>query len=126
MNSLPGPSTISTHPPTPQAAVIGESASKFLSLKSSNKNPGPVSSFNLGAPITDIAPSPDGTKLAAACRDGVLRLLDVAAGTVVGGFQSYFGATLCCSFSADGRFVAAGSEDDLVTVYDLQVGVVTV
>jgi hypothetical protein len=39
--------------------------------------------------------------------------------------QSYYGAALCCCWSPDGRFVASGGEDDLVTVYsvpDKQVG----
>lgn len=38
---------------------------------------------------------------------------------MVGGFQSYYGAMLCCSFSADGRYVAAGGEDDMVVVYSV-------
>ena len=34
--------------------------------------------------------------------------------------QSYFGGLLCCAWSPDGRYVAAGGEDDLVSVYGLQ------
>ncbi len=103
--------------------MVGETASKFLSLGSSNKNVSPLTTFNLnGGAVSDIAMSPDGTRMAAACRDGVLRILDVANGSVVAGMQSYFGAMLCCSFSGDGKYVAAGAEDDMVVVYGMQVG----
>lgn len=34
--------------------------------------------------------------------------------------QSYYGGLLCCCWSPDGRYVAAGGEDDLLAVYGLQ------
>jgi hypothetical protein len=33
--------------------------------------------------------------------------------------QSYYGASLCCCWSPDGRFVASGGEDDLVAMYSV-------
>ena len=33
--------------------------------------------------------------------------------------QSYYGGLLCCAWSPDSRYVAAGGEDDLVAVYGL-------
>lgn len=33
--------------------------------------------------------------------------------------QSYYGGLLCCAWSPDARYVAAGGEDDLVAVYGL-------
>jgi WD40 repeat protein len=132
----------SLHPPTPrspqnlpppplclplefetQSSIVSESSSKFLSLgSSSNKNSGPVSIFAVGGGlIHDMAVSPDGSRLAVACKDGVLRILDLATGACLHGMHSFFGAFLCCSFSADGKFVAAGSEDDLVSVYSMAV-----
>lgn len=41
----------------------------------------------------------------AACRDGAVRIMMAGSGQVVGGFHSYYGAMLCCSFSHDGRCV---------------------
>lgn len=34
--------------------------------------------------------------------------------------QSYYGGLLCCGWSPDGWYVAAGGEDDLVAVYGLE------
>lgn len=33
--------------------------------------------------------------------------------------QSYYGSLLCCCWTHDSRYVAAGGEDDLVSVYGL-------
>lgn len=79
----------------------------------------PSSSWALGTGINDVAVSPDGSKLAAACRDGTLRLIDLASGDVVGGTQSYYGALLCCCFNAAGSYVATGGEDDMVCAKSL-------
>ena len=35
------------------------------------------------------------------------------------GAQSYYGSLLCCCWTHDGRYVAAGGEDDLVSVYGM-------
>ena len=34
--------------------------------------------------------------------------------------QSYYGGLLCCAWSPDGRLIAAGGEDDLVSLYSLE------
>ena len=74
-------------------------------------------SASIGCGLTDAAVSPDGRLIAAACRDGTVRLLDASTGAVAGGMTTYFGSPTCCSFSADGRYVAVGGEDDMVVVY---------
>lgn len=100
----------------------GSGGGKFsLSIGSSSKtSQSPSATIPIsGGGINDIAISPDARQLAAACRDGALRVVDLATGTVVGGFTSYYGALLCCAFSPDGKYVATGGEDDLVAVYGL-------
>ena len=166
------------------------STSKFLLGSKTSKSASPVSTFTVnGGGINDMALSPDGTRLAVACHDGALRVLDMATGTVVGGFQvrlspqanfragtlhcliflhstfldedaicsrsvlcldaapftmllglvlsttelpppciaaplqSYYGAMITCSFSPDGKYIAAGGEDDMMAMYGLQVSV---
>lgn len=117
-------SPLSSHPLQGKKGTIpgDASSSKFsLGLGSSSKtSTTPTSSHTIsGGGINDLAAAPCGTRVAAACRDGAVRLVDVASGTVIGGFQSYYGAMLCCAFSRDGRYLAAGGEDDLVTVYSV-------
>lgn len=98
---LPSPTRL---PPHRQAHLTGEGSGKFsLSLGSSSKSQAPSSTITIsGGGINDVAASPDGRQLAAACRDGALRLVDLGTGTVVAGFTSYYGALLCCAFSPDG------------------------
>ena len=94
--------------------------------------------------IHDIAFSPDGSYLAAACADGYCRLLDVhgcfrraggggdgaardgaareggGAPRLVAGFRSWSGAFLCAAFSHDSRYLATGGQDDMVSVWDVE------
>lgn len=75
--------------------------------------------IEVGVPISDAKASPDGSKIAVAGRDGVLRVLSIESGLVLGGCRSHFGSLLCCAWSPDGQVVAAGGQDDLVMVYSL-------
>lgn len=34
--------------------------------------------------------------------------------------QSYYGGLLCCTWSPDGRFIATGGEDDLISLYSCE------
>ncbi|CAM9550544.1 unnamed protein product, partial [Phaeothamnion confervicola] len=57
--------------------------------------------------------------VAAACRDGLLRVIDCDAAALVVAFRSWFGAFLCVDWSADGRYIASGGEDDAVCLWRL-------
>lgn len=73
-------------PPVYQSGPVGEGSGKFLSLGSGPKATTPSHTIQLaGGGLHDLALSPDGCKLAAACADGALRVVDMATGTVVGG-----------------------------------------
>ena len=70
--------------------------------------------------IAAAAVSPLGKYIALACRDGVLKILEIPSGTLVAGFKSYYGGLVCCSWSPDGKLIAMGGEDDLVAVYNFE------
>lgn len=72
-------------------AMTGESSSKLLShltsTKTASNNPLQTISVPGCGGINDAAFCPDGSKLAVACRDGSVRLLDWPSGVCVGGYQ---------------------------------------
>jgi len=50
-------------------------------------------------------------------QDGLLRVFHYDSMELVGVARSYFGGLLCAAWSPDGKYIVAGGEDDLVTVY---------
>eukprot|EP01102_Stenamoeba_stenopodia_P017164 TRINITY_DN6112_c0_g1_i2.p1 TRINITY_DN6112_c0_g1~~TRINITY_DN6112_c0_g1_i2.p1 ORF type:complete len:765 (+),score=148.67 TRINITY_DN6112_c0_g1_i2:216-2510(+) len=72
------------------------------------------------SPIHDMAFSSDGMFLAAASQDGLLRVLDFSSEIVLFAFRSYFGALLCVTWSPDDKYLIAGGEDDLITVWSFK------
>lgn len=64
--------------------------------------------------------SADGRCLVAlASSAGRLRVVDAGDGATIGGCSTFFGGFTCVSFSPDGLYVAAGGEDDVVTLLAL-------
>lgn len=72
-----------------------------------------------GSAINEISFSPNGTQLAAVSQDGLLRVFQYDSMELLGTGRSYFGGLLCVAWSGDGRLLAAGGEDDLVTIWSL-------
>jgi WD40 repeat protein len=67
--------------------------------------------------ITDIAFSPDHTKLAVVSTDGLLRIINLLTETLEGSFESYYGALNKVVFSPDAKFILTAGCDDLVSVW---------
>lgn len=73
-----------------------------------------------GAAINELAFSCQGTYLATVSQDGMLRVFQYDSMELLGVARSYFGGFLCVAWSSDGKLIAAGGEDDLVTVWSLE------
>uniref|UniRef100_A0AC35G3R7 Uncharacterized protein n=1 Tax=Panagrolaimus sp. PS1159 TaxID=55785 RepID=A0AC35G3R7_9BILA len=58
-------------------------------------------------------------QLAVVSQDGYLRIFDYHAMEIIALMKSYFGGLLCLSWSSDGKYIATGGEDDLLTVYSV-------
>lgn len=70
--------------------------------------------------VVDFAFSPDVRYVAVISEDGNLRIIDALLETLVDTYAAYFGVLTCLAWSPDGRFIAVGGQDDLITIYSPQ------
>lgn len=73
-------------------------------------------------PVTGVACSPKGNRLATAGSDGVVRLWDIASGKQVQTLRGYDGWVHNVAFNADGTLLASASYDAAVIVWELETG----
>ncbi len=114
-----------------QTTVARNPLLKWCIGASETTSPEGVSSFtNINSAgvngVNDIQFSPCGSYLAIVSQDGYLRLFSFAYQSnqqlhiqMIGSMKSYFGGLLCCVWSPDGRYVATGGEDDLITMFSV-------
>ncbi|CAG5109499.1 Oidioi.mRNA.OKI2018_I69.chr2.g4027.t2.cds [Oikopleura dioica] len=96
--------------------------------KNSKEKENPLRKWSFGkAAISAIQFSPDGGKLAIASRNGKCYVVKVSVSydyqisfEYICAVSSFFGGFLCCSWSPSGRFLAAGGEDDSITVLNVE------
>jgi WD40 repeat protein len=69
-----------------------------------------------------VAFSSDGTLLAAACSDGVIRLWDVASGNLRRPLLGHVGAVRHVAFAPDGRTLASLGDDNVLNLWHLGTG----
>lgn len=90
------------------------------STSTSNKY-NPVAMYKLShRALTSIEFSPDRQTLVITSSDGYLRFLNLATEVVTDIFPSYYDGFLCCAFSPDGKYLATGGQDDLVTIWSVK------
>lgn len=103
------------------AAAIGEHEVS-ISRYSKGKRGNHATVWQVGrATLTACGFSPtkssENVLMATTGRDGYLRIIDLQKEVPVMAFRSYFGAFLCLSWSPDGKYIATGGEDDLVSIW---------
>jgi WD repeat-containing protein 20 len=106
----------------------GSSFSSPSSLSSSSSSNGTAttasSSLSSSYSINEFAFSPCGTYLAVVSQDGYLRVFTFIFHSLQNmqiqlrcSMKSYFGGLLCVCWSSDGKYIATGGEDDLITIF---------
>lgn len=104
----------------PLARAAGPADAVFASARQKGARANPMARWTLGeTAVTAMAFSKTGLHLATTSRDGLLRVIAFEAEVLIVAFRSYFGAVLCVDWSPDDRFLIAGGEDDLLTLYSL-------
>ena len=94
----------------------GEGFSVFTCKTKSTRNP--LYRWMVGeGPINEFAFSPCSRYLAVAGQDGYMRVFNFDSMEIIGFMKTYFGGLLCVCWSPDGKYIVAGGEDDLVTVW---------
>uniref|UniRef100_A0A8C1TWZ7 WD repeat-containing protein 20 n=1 Tax=Cyprinus carpio TaxID=7962 RepID=A0A8C1TWZ7_CYPCA len=108
--------TCGTTAPHYQLLKQGENYSVHTCKSKSTRNPLLKWTVGEGA-LNEFSFSPDGKFLACVSQDGFLRVFNFDAVELHGTMKSYFGGLLCVCWSPDGKYIVAGGEDDLVTVW---------
>uniref|UniRef100_A0A7E4VGH9 WD_REPEATS_REGION domain-containing protein n=1 Tax=Panagrellus redivivus TaxID=6233 RepID=A0A7E4VGH9_PANRE len=109
-------------PPAYQIFKQGDGFMIFSVKTKAQRNP--ISRWQVGSPTVTAVNQfeffhRNSLNLAIASQDGYLRVFDYHAMELIGVMKSYFGGLSCLSWSADGRLIATGGEDDLITVYSV-------
>lgn len=72
--------------------------------------------------IRDLAASPDGKTVAAACKDGTVPLIDAETGEIQAALEAHEGGVDCLAYSPDGALLATGGRDNTVKLWDMREG----
>jgi WD40 repeat protein len=75
--------------------------------------------IDLPVPSFTAALRPDGSQIAVVGSDNRVRIHDLTDGKVVTTLEGYAGQVLCVAYSPDARWLATGTADNLVRVWDL-------
>ncbi|KAJ4293734.1 hypothetical protein N0V88_005242 [Collariella sp. IMI 366227] len=93
------------------------------SVHSKNQKTNPVAVWKLSNHrLNAFAFSPDNRHLAVVAEDGTLRVIDYLKEELLTLHQSYYGGLTCVCWSPDGKYILAGGQDDLISIWSHQPG----
>jgi len=108
-------------PPIYQVFKQGENFTIYSIKTKNQRNPMSRIQLGSGSGINEFEFfQGENLQLAVVSQDGFLRIFDYQKMELIGLMKSYFGGLLCLSWSPDGKLIATGGEDDLLTIYSVQ------
>ncbi len=72
------------------------------------------------AAVTALAVSPDGSLVAVGLADGQVQLLERESGKLLRSLSRHIGGVIALEFSFDGRYLATGGADGVVTIWGIK------
>ncbi|KAE9549628.1 hypothetical protein FO519_007169 [Halicephalobus sp. NKZ332] len=107
-------------PPAYQLFKQGDGFTIFSVKTKNQRNPLSKIQIGSGSAVNEFEFfQGDNLLLAVVSQDGFLRIFDYQKMELMGLMKSYFGGLLCLSWSPDGKLIATGGEDDLLTIYSV-------
>ncbi|KAI8905959.1 WD40-repeat-containing domain protein [Gorgonomyces haynaldii] len=102
-----------------QVVPVPTASEEFLVSKPpKNTKHNPRSYWKISSkPLTCITFAPDSIHCAITSMDGHLRVIDYDRDILMDVYKNYFGGLLCAAWSPDGRFIVAGGQDDLISIW---------
>ncbi|KAF8319334.1 WD40 repeat-like protein [Clavulina sp. PMI_390] len=108
--------TFEWHPLEEMLVTPGPSGLVSTGKEKTLKNP--ISHWRLSRkPINAFSFAPNCRHVAVASDDGYLRVIDALSERLEDTYSAYFGSLTCVTWSPDGRFILAGGQDDLLTIF---------
>ena len=105
------------------ASRIAPTADPGAQLTALLARPYPAKIIETSAPVTDVAFSPDGTRIVSGSNDGTLRIWDAATGQQVGApLTGHSLGVRSVAFSRDGHRIISGSIDKTARIWDAGTG----
>jgi WD40 repeat protein len=107
----------------PESTAAVTTTSAQASMSNDHRSPSSVPpSGLLASEVNDSVMSPDGTHLATAGKDGVVKVWGVVTGQVGETFTGHAGPVNCVAFSPDGKQLVSGGDDHTLRIWDLDSG----
>ena len=100
---------------------LSDASCRMITIETtgSTANANANNAANQDAGVTSVSISPDGTMVAAGSLDSIIRIWDIASGTLLESLRGHRDSVYSVAFTPDGKGVVSGSLDKTLKFWDL-------